>query len=758
MARNRSLQGSICNARVTSAGLTLTLIIVVLMAIVPLYATNQHYRVCFTQVVGLPVLNPPQIDPCTGQPIVPNQAPVIDGCVKGDPGWTGAFRYVFGNGTGSLPNAAVQGIRDNTFLYLSIEVNNENKQFDDRDLVILAFSPTDGMSPTDDRRIHIYPNNTGVQKGVGSSPRLVEYWTDSSHWNNPPCVSPGMPPGCDPLAAPKTLPGTVSIAVSNSGPINNLYSWVVEMKIPLTDFDIPATGRFGFYVDVMRVMNLGFVNQYYWPSFIGNGVQIAPEQHTPATSNWGEATQDPTLATTCKGVSINWNDITSNHSSDQIDATPGNSNTFSALLHNNSVDMNGNPISANQIIGTFSIANFGLPSNWTPVPVGTPAGSAGPINILPNLTGTLNTSPAWNITDPNLINNYKAHPDQCILVDLDSTAPDCVANPNNCVSILNKSVKRNMWVLTASEVSKSAEISAKGYGPPPAGRTEQEFELRVLSRQEVLKQGEPALSKLSGQQTQAGAEGSRNRVVSRLTWAVEGCRFTGQYVTIKGEKYEICDDVGAFGAIVEHFGKAGVERWIVSLEGPELTRDERVKDAYRLRVPLDAIATVTTNFHPQEPSIPPGVPKFAIFLGAGTGIPQGTFGNAFNTGFSLNAGLEYIATSHFSVEGIFGYHHFPAKTVGGVTGTALNLYQFSGNGKVYLNSSGPFRPFVNAGIGGYDFTPGGGTHFGGNVGAGVLREFGPHWGLQASYNFHTVNTPGAATKFSTIQGGIRYVF
>jgi hypothetical protein len=112
------------------------------------------------------------------------------------------------------------------------------------------------------------------------------------------------------------------------------------------------------------------------------------------------------------------------------------------------------------------------------------------------------------------------------------------------------------------------------------------------------------------------------------------------------------------------------------------------------------------------------------------------------------------------VEGIFGYHHFPAKAVGGVTGTALNLYQFSGNGKVYLNSGGTFRPFVNAGIGGYDFTPGGGTHFGGNVGAGVLREFNSHWGVQASYNFHTVNTPGAVTvtKFSTIQGGIRYVF
>jgi hypothetical protein len=30
----------------------------------------------------------------------------------------------------------------------------------------------------------------------------------------------------------------------------------------------------------------------------------------------------------------------------------------------------------------------------------------------------------------------------------------------------------------------------------------------------------------------------------------------------------------------------------------------------------------------------------ALFLNAGAGIPHGTFSNAFNTGFGLNAGLE----------------------------------------------------------------------------------------------------------------------
>jgi hypothetical protein len=148
---------------------------------------------------------------------------------------------------------------------------------------------------------------------------------------------------------------------------------------------------------------------------------------------------------------------------------------------------------------------------------------------------------------------------------------------------------------------------------------------------------------------------------------------------------------------------------------------------------------------------PGGTGKFAVFLDAGTGIPHGTFGNFFNTGFSLNTGLEYIATSHFSLEGIFGYHRFPAKIA-----DDLNLYQFSVNGKAYL-TNGTLRPFVNGGVSAYKFSPGP-TKFGGNIGGGVLYSLTSRVGLEGTYNFHVINTPGAATKFSSLQGGIRFVF
>jgi hypothetical protein len=146
----------------------------------------------------------------------------------------------------------------------------------------------------------------------------------------------------------------------------------------------------------------------------------------------------------------------------------------------------------------------------------------------------------------------------------------------------------------------------------------------------------------------------------------------------------------------------------------------------------------------------------ALFLDFGAGIPHGTFSNVFDTGFSFNAGLEYMFNPNFSAEGIFGYHRFGSKLPEATTN--LNIYQFSANAKAYFVAlPNKFRPFVNGGIGVYKFNPGS-SRFGGNVGAGVLYEVTPKFGVQGSYNYHMINTPGTTTRFSTLQGGVRFVF
>jgi hypothetical protein len=143
--------------------------------------------------------------------------------------------------------------------------------------------------------------------------------------------------------------------------------------------------------------------------------------------------------------------------------------------------------------------------------------------------------------------------------------------------------------------------------------------------------------------------------------------------------------------------------------------------------------------------------KFAVFADLGAAIPNGTLSNVVNTGVSFNAGLEYILNTHISAEGILGVHHFPGKIAGDVT-----AIQFTGGAKAYLTNS-PNRLFIRAGLGGYHFTSGT-TNFGGYTGGGLLHEFNTHFGLEGVYTFHAVNTPGAATKFSTVQGGVRYAF
>ena len=344
---------------------------------------------------------------------------------------------------------------------------------------------------------------------------------------------------------------------------------------------------------------------------------------------------------------------------------------------------------------------------------------------------------------------------QCILAELDSD-PGLGSN----TTILNNAAVQNMdFGLGASTFERVAEISAKGYPPRPPNpdgteNKDQLFDLHIVTRQEILNSGQTAsaYNQATAQTSQGGGK-TEGRVISQLTWVAHGCRHTGRFMFVDDHKIELCDPVGAFGYVVRHKGKAPVKNWNLRLTGSTLKAVPGRDNTYQVRVAQDGVATVTTLAEPKEEGRTGG--HFALFLDAGVSFPHGTFGQVFDHGFSLNAGLEYILASHFSVEGIFGYHHFP-----GTITPALDIYQFSGNAKAYL-TTGTFQPFVNGGIGGYRFSVGSGsssTYFGGNVGAGVLYNLTPRFGVQGSYNFHVINTPSEATKFSTLQGGIRFVF
>lgn len=181
--------------------------------------------------------------------------------------------------------------------------------------------------------------------------------------------------------------------------------------------------------------------------------------------------------------------------------------------------------------------------------------------------------------------------------------------------------------------------------------------------------------------------------------------------------------------------------------------EEQTKDKNQPNQKLFAVAAnATERSSASTIQAGPDLSNFAVFGDFGVAIPHGDFSDFFDPGFSLNAGVEFMITSQFSAEGIFGYHRF-----GTFFGGSVDFFQLSANGKFYLvDESSRVRPFVKGGIGAY-VSNSGTARFGGNVGGGVLFEVTPRVGIQGSYNFHAVNTD-PNLRFSTVQGGVRFRF
>lgn len=145
--------------------------------------------------------------------------------------------------------------------------------------------------------------------------------------------------------------------------------------------------------------------------------------------------------------------------------------------------------------------------------------------------------------------------------------------------------------------------------------------------------------------------------------------------------------------------------------------------------------------------------RWGLSLHSGISIPHGNFNTLFDPGPNFGIDLEYRVTHTFSLEGLYGFHRFNGATTGIRN---LNAHQFSFNGKVY-GSSSPVRPFFNFGGGAYHFDSSS-THGGLNVGAGVQFDVTPTIAVEGVYNFHNVFTSGSSTRFSALQGGIRFRF
>ncbi|WP_147443961.1 hypothetical protein, partial [Corallococcus sicarius] len=530
-------------------------------------------RLCFRNVSGVP-----------GVP----GAPTIDGDIDNDLGWTGAFRYEFGNGV-NQPHAVVQGNRDASNVYLSFEVNNDSA-FEDEDVLVLTFDT--GTSPNRYRRLHLYPLFAGAGAAANNRMREAQLWKSDTLdgsgkvvWGTVTIVPHST------LTAGFWLDAKVR---STDGGVGN-RSWNVELKIPnvagLSGIKFPPASDFKMFLDVFRVDGLvASTPLLQWP---GNAPApenfIELESATPPVASWGAGSFG---TGGCGGVTFAWNDInTNNVPTSLIHLT--NPNTFNVTLHNSSVDDSGAPIPAKNIRATLKIANFGLPAfgSWTPVPAAnnpTPS-----LDVPASGTATLSAGP-WTLT-PAQVTAYSdpSTEHQCVLAELDSGDPRTL--------FTNRSAWRNMDFGIASTFERVAEIGTKGYKLPREYKAHRidvvaETDFRLIERGDNEK----------GPQ-------------SELTWAFHGYRHLGRYVVINKKKFEVVEPVGSFGYIIRHRLEPGapipdpVSTWQLHVKGIELNPLVREQQQYpKVRyyqadiVDGEALQIATVADYPEKPVTGPG--------------------------------------------------------------------------------------------------------------------------------------------------------
>ncbi len=708
----------------------------------------------------------------------------LDGAITSPAEWQGSFQTDLG--PTAAPDVVIRGMRDTTSLRLFIQANNLDALFGlvpvsnfnpyASNLVVLTFDDgvgTNGVHNYEQIQINPVVNNAHAPYSGNSG--TIQYWSGTG----PGAVSWTIFNPTGAVHHPAWISSSdVQAAYSKDATGSFPYHWALEMDLPFqsttaSGLQIPSSGFFQLYVDVFRVVGTGGMastakfQQTSWPPSQpetgcpsgSNPAGCNPNAQTPDTSGWGFSTVDSTQ--TCSLVNIDRISVSNATNTDGTLIDALTANTFKAQVTNSVPPAStGLPDTAKQVSATFSIWNNGIPSlaQWQQVPTtNNPTAAA---DLPP---GDTNLSPdSWTVAvadqpkyDPNASNS---HPHQCIQVLLTS-------NDKN-TSFTNNPAFQNMDFVHASKFERTAEIGAQGYPPRPDNADgthygDQLFDLQILTREEVFypKRGTSKYNTgaaVTVRNPWDVVQVEEGQVISQLTWIAHGCRHTGRFMFVDKHPLELCDPVGAFGYVIRHVGTSPVRNWHWKLAGVGVVAGEG--NTYQVHVAQDGAATVTTFADPEEEGTGG---RFALFFDFGGNLPQGTFGQGFNNGFSLNAGLEYQLNSYASIEGIFGYHHFPVNSIAGTITTDLNIYQFSANAKLYLKTipwgSRSARLFVNFGPGGYKFSSAD-TYFGGNVGGGLLFNLTPRVGLQGSYNFHAINTPVEATKFSTFQGGIRFVF
>ena len=738
--------------------------------------------------------------------------PTIDGVVgsfsqpvRNDLGWNNAYRVNLSADMGVTRAAAMQMGRTGTDVHVAFSIGAPAPGADNT--IVLALSTT--TSSAQDWRIHIKPfdNSTFAINKTDAQPLSVTYWRDSSKWNG---TGTGAANTAATLLDDDATGKRVRFSRVGGTGVGAGY-WEIEIRIPIetnatsagsnSKVYFPSSGTFSLYANVLSTSSVtGTHIQDPWPpgrtvsppAETVSGTSKLLTRNTPTKDKWGTASFNQ-RDDACTGVSLQLTDVGVKNPSmtsaiiGDIRAVNSVTHTLAQCLDNTTVP-NGylwdatkgllntfvakplNGMGADAKVGAkFYVADWGISSEWSEI-----GELAGGRTLVPP-TVTLNPTAEALITNGlkgDLISTWQLSYRQsclylrsngghhCIQVELESSDP--------ATRFLNKSVQRNMDFVPASMFSRDAQISAKGRGPAPPGRSQHEVLLMVESAvQDYVRDGDTYFA--SGQRTgvrypefkQIAAANFPKGMNQATTWIARGYLKRGTTVNINGTDYEYAEYMGGFGYIAGHAGPVNI--WRAWLEGALVAQPVGDGNVYVLQVPVDGRATVKTTIFAVGPGDPdPGAnppvggslanSKWAVWAALGSTFPHGSFSNLHKSGFAGTLGVEYALNATTSIEGTLGTHRFKSKGVAAdVDATQIGL-----NGKWYFAQPG-FRPFLTLGAGAYAFDPGS-TRFGLNAGAGIQFDIAPQLSLEGRYVWHRISGNAPNTSYSTLQLGLRYSF
>ncbi|HET6438812.1 MAG TPA: hypothetical protein VFG59_12160 [Anaeromyxobacter sp.] len=488
----------------------------------------------------------------------PNVTPTLP-VVSGDINWTGAAKFVVGNGT-TMPLGAVQVIQDatNHVLYLSFEVHGDNNA-DSNDTVAVALDvtspqtdPGNGNQPFHDYHLFVLsplgtlnPANTvGVYTAVSEYHHVHTSQLDpvtAGGWGNPAGIN--------------TVGGAAVSSVLSETQVGG-WAWYVALKVPYdsTGINLLNTSQpdYGLYVDVVSTQIGNTTPKIVWPPS-ANPITGLFATQTPAPSSWGRMRLGTSSA--C-GTGIHFaGGWSGNPHPDLYVNTPANTtialgnNTFFARVHNTTTS------SYPDIMMSYKYGHFGITNSWSDVP-DAPShdaagnglwgpftiGAGGPDNpIDPDNLGNatiLNTASIPGSDWPGGINSY-AGQHYCFAVEL-----DVKPGSSTQVNFLNKSAIQNMDFSGGTKMKDKAIVEAKGFGLPPPGQANHTFYLSPTISARLTLGNTPAPG------TALAVVVPRNEIFEQLTYLVNGFRATGEYVVVNGTKYEITEPVG-FGYVLQ---------------------------------------------------------------------------------------------------------------------------------------------------------------------------------------------------------------